>query len=155
MVVSSVSRRLSPFVTLEVDVLILITSAPKYLPASSKEVRVLVLASKNKLTIALPRKVGAFFISRLISFFISTAVCKIRSYSDVSREAKSKMLLFRSDTAAFAIAKSPSRHSTIRFFYKKSAFWSGLDKKAHENATRSARRSKHLIAHLSSLTGPA
>ena len=39
---------------LEVDELMLITSAPNLLPAISKEVLVLVEASKNKLTIVLP-----------------------------------------------------------------------------------------------------
>ena len=41
----AVSRSVSPFETLEVEVEILITSAESRLPASSKEVRVRVLAS--------------------------------------------------------------------------------------------------------------
>lgn len=40
-----VSRRHSPFTTLELAVVILTTSAPRYFPASSNEVLVLVLGS--------------------------------------------------------------------------------------------------------------
>ena len=43
--VRMVSRRHSPFTTLDVEVVMLTTSAPRYLPASSKEVRVRVLGS--------------------------------------------------------------------------------------------------------------
>ena len=43
--VRMVSFRHSPFFTLEVPVLRLITSAPRYFPASSKELRVRVLFS--------------------------------------------------------------------------------------------------------------
>mgnify|MGYP007059208645 CR=1 FL=1 len=43
--VSIVSRRHSPFTTLELEVVMFTTSAPRYFPASSKEVRVLVLGS--------------------------------------------------------------------------------------------------------------
>ena len=41
--------------------LILSTSAERRLAANSKVVLVRVLASKNKLTMVLPRKIGTFF----------------------------------------------------------------------------------------------
>ena len=52
--VIAVSRRLSPFLIEEVSICILITSIPKRLAASSKDVFVLVESSKNKFTSVLP-----------------------------------------------------------------------------------------------------
>ena len=51
----TVSRSVSPFTALDVEALMLITSAPSRLPASSNEVRVRVEASKKRFTTSCPR----------------------------------------------------------------------------------------------------
>jgi hypothetical protein len=59
--VMAVSMSVSPFLTLDEATDILMTSAPKRLPASSKLVRVRVEFSKNRLMIVRPRRVAIFF----------------------------------------------------------------------------------------------
>jgi hypothetical protein len=54
----TVSRSVSPLLTLDVETEMLTTSAERRLPASSKLVRVRVLASKKRLITVLPRSVG-------------------------------------------------------------------------------------------------
>ena len=58
--VNAVSLTLSPFVIELPDLEILTTSAPKYLAANSKELLVLVDASKNNVAIDLPLKTSSF-----------------------------------------------------------------------------------------------
>ncbi len=60
----AVSSSVSPFVTEDVEELMLMTSAERRLPAISKEVRVRVEASKKRLMTVRPRRVGTFLISR-------------------------------------------------------------------------------------------
>ena len=59
--VFSVSTSDSPLDTLDPDAVIETASAPSRLAAISKLVRVRVDASKNRLTIILPRSVSSFF----------------------------------------------------------------------------------------------
>ena len=54
--VEAVSSSVSPLFTLLVETDMLMTSAPKRLPASSKEVRVRVESSKNRLMRVRPRR---------------------------------------------------------------------------------------------------
>ncbi len=56
--VAAVSSRVSPLFTLELATDMLMTSAPRRLPASSKLVRVRVLSSKNRLMTVRPRRVS-------------------------------------------------------------------------------------------------
>ena len=60
-----VSSNDSPLLVAEVLILIFNTSADKRLAASSNVVRVRVLASKNKLTMVLPRNSGTFLTDSL------------------------------------------------------------------------------------------
>ena len=62
--VSIVSRKLSPLLTLLDDTAKFIVSALSRLAAVSKLVRVRVESSKNKLTTFLPRRAGTFGIDR-------------------------------------------------------------------------------------------
>ena len=59
--VAAVSIRVSPFLMADVVGVMLMTSAPSRLPASSKDVRVRVEASKNMLIWVRPRRVSCFF----------------------------------------------------------------------------------------------
>ena len=63
--VLAVSISVSPFDTLLVEEEIFTTSADNRFPAISKEVRVRVEASKNKLMTVLPRSVGTFLMGRV------------------------------------------------------------------------------------------
>src|SRR5262249_15600181 len=63
--VLAVSISVSPFETLLVEEEMLITSADNRFPAISKDVRVRVDASKNRLITVLPRRVGTFLIGRV------------------------------------------------------------------------------------------
>ena len=63
-IVSIVSRRLSPLLTLLDDTAKFIVSALSRLAAVSKLVRVRVESSKNRLTTFLPRSAGTFGIGR-------------------------------------------------------------------------------------------
>ena len=62
--VSTVSRRLSPLLTLDVDTLKVIVSADKRLAAVSKLMRVRVESSKNKLTTVRPINAGTLGTGR-------------------------------------------------------------------------------------------
>ena len=70
--VRTVSSRLSPFVVLGVEALMLTTSAPSRLAASSKVVRVRVEVSKNRLSTVRPvsrsRRLSIDWILRECSF---------------------------------------------------------------------------------------
>ena len=67
LMVSMVSRRLSPLLTLLLDTAKFIVSALSRLAAVSKLVRVRVESSKNRLTTFLPRSAGTFGIGRLLT----------------------------------------------------------------------------------------
>lgn len=67
LIVSMVSRRLSPLLTLLLEMAKFIVSALSRLAAVSKLVRVRVESSKNKLTTFLPRSAGTFGIGRLLT----------------------------------------------------------------------------------------
>src|SRR5690606_20122687 len=74
-------RRVSPFLTLDPPDEKLRTSAESRFSASSKEIRVRVEFSKNKLAIVMSRNVGTFLIGRLITSLKLSAVCRIISIS--------------------------------------------------------------------------
>ena len=80
------SLRLSPFETLDPLAEKLITSALNLLEAASKEILVLVLSSKNKLTTVLPLKVGNFF----------TGLSEIKANSLAVSRTKTASSLFKS-----------------------------------------------------------
>lgn len=61
----AVSIRVSPFVTDDVEAEILIVSADRRFAAISKDVRVRVEGSKNRLITVLPRRVGTFLMARV------------------------------------------------------------------------------------------
>ena len=79
--VSAVSFRLSPLLTEEPLAAKLITSAESRLAAASKEIRVRVESSKNRLTTVRPRSAGSFLIGRSASERISSVVLRISSAS--------------------------------------------------------------------------
>ena len=83
--VCAVSLRLSPFETLDPFAEKLITSALNLFEAASKEILVLVLSSKNKLTTVLPRKVGNFFTGRSEITANSFAVSRTKTASSLVR----------------------------------------------------------------------
>ena len=63
----TVSIKVSPFLTEELDAEKLITSADNRFSASSKESLVLVEFSKNKLAMVMSRREGTFLIGRFIT----------------------------------------------------------------------------------------
>ena len=65
--VCAVSLRDSPFVTDELSALTLMTSALRRVAAISKLTLVRVEFSKNRFTTVLPRRVGIFLISRVLT----------------------------------------------------------------------------------------
>ena len=72
--VVAVSSRVSPLFTDELDTDMLMTSAPNRLPASSKEVRVRVLSSKNRLIRVRPRSASRWvWRERLSSTWLSAS----------------------------------------------------------------------------------
>ena len=75
--VSTVSRSDSPLDTEEPFALTLITSADSHLPAISKDERVRVESSKNRLTTVRPRNAGSFFTWRPWTRDISSARSRI------------------------------------------------------------------------------
>ncbi len=76
--VCAVSFRLSPFDTLDPFALKLMTSADSRFAAASKEMRVRVESSKNRLTTVLPRSVGSFLTSRPCTSAMSSATSRRR-----------------------------------------------------------------------------
>ena len=77
----------SPLLRLEPLAEKLITSADKRLAAASKEMRVRVESSANKLTIVRPRKVGNFLTAPSLTRANSLAVSRIEMASDLLRSA--------------------------------------------------------------------
>src|SRR5665647_1290196 len=94
-IVLAVSSKVSPLTTLEVDAVTLITSAPRYLPANSKELRVRVDGSKKRFTTTFPLKSAFFLIGCLITCFIFCASLIISSISlrDISSKPSTSFLL--------------------------------------------------------------
>ena len=77
----AVSASVSPLTTLDVEVVMLSVSALNLFSAISKDVRVRVLGSQNRLTTVLPRRVGTFLIGRVPTSRMASAVSKISTTS--------------------------------------------------------------------------
>src|SRR5689334_1987234 len=92
-ILRAVSSNVSPLTTLLDDGEKLITSALSRFAASSNEVRVLVLGSKNRLTTVRPRSAGTFLISRPVTSLNESAVCKINRISSTDSGARLKRSL--------------------------------------------------------------
>src|ERR1041385_5446986 len=103
-ILRAVSSKVSPLTTLLDDGEKLITSALSRFAASSNDVRVLVLGSKNRLTTVRPRRAGTFLISRPLTSLKESAVWRINPISSADKGAR----LSRSFRFSL-IAPSPSR----------------------------------------------
>ncbi len=79
--VRTVSRRDSPFDTDDPLAEMLMTSAESHLPAISKDERVRVESSKNRLTTVRPRSAGSFFTGRAATAAIWVATSRRPSIS--------------------------------------------------------------------------
>ena len=86
--VRTVSRRLSPLLAELPLPARLMVSADIHFPAISKELRVRVESSKNRLITVRPRKVGTFFTSRRCRSCIETAVSRMAMVSARERSAE-------------------------------------------------------------------
>ncbi len=84
----AVSSRVSPLLTLEVETLTFTASADKRLAAISKDVRVRVEASKNRLITVRPRSAGTFLIWR---FETSRKFSAVSSKCVISPGSSSRM----------------------------------------------------------------
>ena len=74
----AVSTSVSPLLTLDPDAATLTVSAERRFSANSNETRVRVDASKNRLTIVEPRRVGTFLIARSLISLNGWAVSRMR-----------------------------------------------------------------------------
>ena len=83
----AVSTKVSPLSMLDVLPAIFNVSALSRFSAISKDVRVRVLASKNKFTTVLPRSVGTFLMRRVPISFMASAVSKINKISSALRSS--------------------------------------------------------------------
>ena len=83
----TVSASVSPFTTLDCAIAMLSVSALRRFSATSNDVRVRVLGSKNRLTTVLPRSAGTFLIVRVPTSFIASAVSRISTISSGVRSA--------------------------------------------------------------------
>ena len=83
--VMAVSINVSPFLIEELATFIFITSAPNRFPASSKELKVLVEFSKNKLIWVLPFKIFSFLFSCLFSSTKAKDSSKIKLTSGIDK----------------------------------------------------------------------
>jgi hypothetical protein len=93
--VMAVSLRLSPLETLEPLAEKLMTSAERRLAASSKEIRVRVESSKNRLQTVRPRRVGTFLMARSVTLARWAAVSRTRVMSAAVRSPADSRCLFR------------------------------------------------------------
>ena len=91
----AVSLRDSPLETEEPFAAKLMTSAESRLAAASKEIRVRVESSKNRLTTVRPRRVGSFLTSRSPTAAISSAVSRMRMALDRLRSSVESRCLMR------------------------------------------------------------
>ena len=92
--VSAVSLSDSPLDSDEPLAEKLMTSAERRLAAASKEMRVRVESSKNRLTTVRPRSAGSFLIGRSASDRISSAVASTSSASSRVRSAADSRCFF-------------------------------------------------------------
>src|SRR5262250_2139894 len=92
-ILRAVSSNVSPLTTLLDDGEKLITSALNRFAASSNEVRVLVLGSKNRFTTVRPRSAGTFLISLPVTSLNESAVSKINRISSTDNGARLKRSL--------------------------------------------------------------
>src|SRR5918995_1268885 len=74
----AVSTRVSPLLTEEPATATFTVSADSRFSANSNEMRVRVEASKNRLTIVLPRSAGTFLIGRSLTSLNGSAVSRMR-----------------------------------------------------------------------------
>ncbi len=74
--VRAVSSSVSPLTTLDPAVVMPRVSALSRFSASSNDMRVRVLGSKNRLMMVRPRSVGTFLIGRVPTSFMAEAVCE-------------------------------------------------------------------------------
>src|SRR5918993_4741778 len=100
---SAVSTRVSPFTTLDVPMATFRVSALSRFSAISKDVRVRVLGSKNRLTTVRPRRVGTFLMARLPTSFMASAVSRINTISSGLRSAMASTFLCESAVAATTV----------------------------------------------------
>src|SRR6185436_1524174 len=84
---SAVSTSVSPFTTLEVAIATFSVSALRRFSATSNEVRVRVLGSKNRFTTVRPRSVGTFLMGRCAISCIASAVSRMSTISSGVRSA--------------------------------------------------------------------
>src|SRR5262245_54406305 len=103
-ILRAVSSSVSPFTTLLEDGEKLMTSALRRFAASSNDVLVLVLGSKNRFTTVRPRSAGTFLISRPVTSLKESAVSRISLISSADKEAK-----LRGSLRLRLIAASPLR----------------------------------------------
>src|SRR5690349_13515426 len=97
---SAVSTSVSPLMTLELAMATLRVSALRRFSATSNDVRVRVLGSKNRLTTVRPRSVGTFLIGRAAISFIASAVSRMSTISSGERSAMPSRCLWRRRVAA-------------------------------------------------------
>src|SRR5690606_227475 len=84
---SAVSISVSPLTTLDVAIATLSVSALSRFSATSNDVRVRVLGSKNRLTTVRPRSAGTFLMGRCAISCIAAAVSRISRISSADRSA--------------------------------------------------------------------
>src|SRR5215475_4297161 len=87
-ILRAVSSSVSPLTTLLEEGEKLMTSALKRFAASSNDVLVLVLGSKNRFTTVRPRSAGTFLISRPVTSLKESAVSRISLISSADKGAK-------------------------------------------------------------------
>ena len=109
----TVSRSDSPFVTLDIAVAMLSVSALSRFSATSNEVRVRVLGSKNRFTTVRPRSVGTFFTERVPISFIASAVSRMSWISRASSPSIPSKWRDRSVTGAASATSAVNRSSGI------------------------------------------
>jgi hypothetical protein len=113
--VCAVSLSDSPFDTLEPRAEKLMTSADSRLAAASKEIRVRVESSKNRLTTVRPRSGGSFLISRDWVSAIVSAVSRISTAVSASRSpAARRWWITRTPPSLFPSVARPHPDSSRR-----------------------------------------
>ncbi len=135
-------------------------SALSRFSASSNDMRVRVLGSKNRLTTVRPRSVGTFLIGRVPTSFIASAVSRIRSISPGSSSAMPSRWRLRSAVAVRhpststssrpSISMQPHLHALLRATSgcsgrrsrRESAARDGRDRRARRAESRAAGRSR-------------
>ena len=103
----AVSTSVSPFDTLEPDDGTLTVSADSRFSANSKEMRVRVDASKNRLTIVVPRSAGTFLIVRSLISLNGSAVSRMSRICSRAQLLEPQQVLAR---ARGRVTSASSRH---------------------------------------------